>query len=182
MPSQADAKTTRPLAFDGLDLYYVDGTAVRRRRLPAGRPSTASAPNDDFEQAIPIGSELPARVVSRIGYAGSQPGEPVHEDLDSTVWFAFTPQQSETVYIEFLDYGFAYNVFTGSSISTLTPLLEWSRGTAGECAYAVPVEAGRTYFVSVGTSTPNYETFVIKVNRTLDRGLTVCGSPAPEAG
>lgn len=167
----------RRMRAAGLDvdaLYYATERGIHRQPLPRAG-STAPPPNDDFADATPIRAPLPLEMFGRTGYATLQAGEPTFEGSGQTVWYAIRAKRTERLYLD-MTYGWAYNVFAGSAVDALTPLLKWSFGTSGECTRELSVQGGQTYWLSVGsggwTKAPNFRPFVIRISRRAH--LPVC--------
>jgi hypothetical protein len=162
--------TVDALAVEGRRLFYSDGTALRSHTLPAS-PSLDPPANDDFDHAAPLTADAPFTVSGRIGSATVQPGEPL-ADSKHTVWYAYRPKTSGTVYVtagggcaqraDLCGNQGKYGVYTGTRVDALTPIPtlpgrpRWTE---------VDAVAGETYWISVATflPAPNYEPFLVKV-------------------
>lgn len=164
----------RAAAIDQDALYYATERGIHRQPLPRAG-STAPPANDAFADATPISAPLPVEVFGRTGYATLQAGEPTFEGSRRTVWYAIRAERTETLYLD-MTYGWAYNVFAGPAVDALTPQLKWSLGTSGECSRALSVQAGQSYWLSVGaggwTTAPNFRPFVIRIGRSSQ--LPIC--------
>jgi hypothetical protein len=150
------------VAIDGRSLYYATETAIYRHRL-AARGTTKPPANDDFADATFLGSRFPLHATGRIGHATRQRRDPRFEvdgyrpALDRTVWYAFRPSRSGTVYR-----GGTGTVFTRSRRGSLRRVREHTT----DRGWRFSVEAGRKYWVMVGGGPePNYQPFTIDFRR-----------------
>lgn len=158
LPFTPKTAAVGPLVVDGRRVFYSDGTTLRLQTVPA-KPSFDRPPNDDFESAEQLPAEAPFTATGRVAYATVQPGEPL-ADAKHTVWYAFRPTTSGTVYVS-VDGGaiwdfekhhyvatFRYGVYTGTSRESLTQIPFTGRSVR------VDAEAGRTYWIAVGAPVP----------------------------
>ena len=152
----APAVRMRAVAIDGRSLYYATDAGIYRHRLPA-HGTTKPPANDDFAQATFLGSRFPLHATGRIGHATAQRRDPRIEPFEGaprvafhrTVWYAFRPTRSGTVYRR----GVGYE-FTRSRRGNLRRVREH----ATRYGWRFSVEAGRKYWVMVGSgSDPNYQ-------------------------
>jgi hypothetical protein len=169
LPFTPETVSVRALGVDAGRLVYAGGKLIKAHQLPA-QPSFDPPANDDFEQAEVLPTRLPFRVSGRIGYATRQPGEPTAIapgepqpwNLSRTVWYAFRPTSSGTVYVGSTAYSlgrYTYGVFTGSSIDSLTQIPPDARGTKFDA------EAGQTYWIAVNAESeePDYRPFYLSI-------------------
>jgi hypothetical protein len=133
------------VAVDGRWLYHTAADGIRRQLVPR-EPSTGVPANDDFEAATPLVGDPPISVTVTLGYATSQPGEPYYDSRMGTIWYAFRPATTQTVWI-----GKEWPlVFAGAGLRSLT--------SAGEVASEQPgwvrldAVAGTTYWVRLACS------------------------------
>lgn len=130
-------------------------------------------PNDNFAGAIavPVGTSLTGSNRA----ATVESGEPSCSCVGRTVWYRFTPSQSEDVTItthvgDTLDATLA--VYTGASLSSLIELDSAdSNSRGGPETITVPATAGQTYFVQLGGHSGTYG----------DYRLVISGPSAPAA-
>ena len=109
--------------------------------------------NDDFSGAAAIGA-LPYSDVTNLASASVESGEPVppcaiyYGPITNTTWYAFTPGQTQTVTarIGFAQISAVVAAYTGSGVSSLTPV---GCGVFGNTA-TFRANAGVTYYFQVG--------------------------------
>lgn len=159
LPFARRQQSVRTFTVNADRLVYASGSRIRARRLPR-KPSVEPPPNDDFEHAQVLTGRLPLRVAARFGSATRQPGEPaVRGPYDSaprsprrTIWFAYRPASSGTVWVSTDNpYGsgpVTYGVFTGPRLGDLTLIPAGARGTE------VHAEAGKTYWIAAASDSP----------------------------
>ena len=108
------------------------------------------APNDDFADANPV-PDLPYSETTTTNGATRETDEPFGTCLsstDETLWWAFTPSETQTVSVSARgDMVFYAAVYTGSSLSNLSQVACGSFDLASFLA-----EAGQTYFIQVGSA------------------------------
>jgi hypothetical protein len=178
-PFTPETTKVQAIGVDDGRVFYADGRTLRRHALPA-QPSFAPPPNDDFEQAQQLSGDAPLSATGNVAYATVQPGEPL-ADTEHTVWYAFRPATSGTVYVT-VDGACPYNppgpacggtyqfgVYTGSNRDALTQIpLSQGPGDGGRVYTRVDAVAGQTYWISVGSPAPvpKYEPFTVHVSST----------------
>jgi hypothetical protein len=151
------------VAVDGRWLVYTNGRKVLRHRLPA-KPSYAPPANDDFEHAAGLPTDAPATVSGRVANATRQPGEPPLGGATRTVWYAYRPTVSRTVYVKLEPFGlWSWDVFTGSSFDDLT---EVPRDPSSGQFTRIDAVAGHTYWIAVGTREPSFQPFRVNLTWT----------------
>ena len=110
--------------------------------------------NDDFTEAVSLGSDLSLSVAGTNINATQQVGEPVHDDnyCDPSVWYSWTAPASggvtlDTTGSEMLT---SVGVYTGSSLGALTraPMTRVRVGTNADLRF-LRVQAGVTYRIAV---------------------------------
>jgi hypothetical protein len=173
-----ETSTVGALAVDGRRLFYADGKTLRSHKLPA-KPFTGPPPNDNFEQAEELSGAPPLSPTGRIAHATAQSGEPL-ADTKHTVWYAFRPTTSGTVYVslpnscpagpEFCEWDLRYGVYTGTSRSTLTQIPPSDNGTVSpqDDYTRVDAVAGKTYWISVGSprDEPRFDPFRLHIDKS----------------
>ncbi len=122
---------------------------------PPPPPPVAVSGNDAFADGWIIPPPLP--FVGEQSTVGSteETGEPAPcGGIASTVWFSFTPDESETVIIDTVGSGFdtVLAVYTGSAVDALTPIAcnDDFPGLFFQSRISFPVTAGTTYHVQAG--------------------------------
>ncbi|HWQ93757.1 MAG TPA: Ig-like domain-containing protein, partial [Clostridia bacterium] len=111
--------------------------------------------NDDFAAATPIPNTHTNTTISGSNYwATSEPGEPY--PAMKTVWWRWTAPASGQVSLTTT--GSSFLVCTGSSISTMFPLVIASQGAVVQ----FKVEAGTTYHISLGET--GYGNFMLNMS------------------
>jgi hypothetical protein len=170
LPFKPKTEKVGALTIDGRRVFYANDTTLRRGTLPS-KPSFAPPPNDDFEHAKELPAEAPFTATGRVAYATVQPGEPL-ADAKHTVWYAFRPATSGTVYVKV--YGreaiydfehsglvgtFVSGVYTGTSRKNLTEI------SSNESSVRVDAVAGETYWIAVASPVPEpyYKPFTLWV-------------------
>jgi hypothetical protein len=134
-------------------------------------PLPATNGNDNFANRV----TLPGNTVSAIGYnieATREALEPVNT-AERTIWWSWTSQNTGVAVIDFVGSSFLsrlyVSVWTGSSLSALSQTSLSASGTY----VTMPVSAGTTYHVAVGSTSTSYGGSVV---------MTVTGAEAvPEA-
>jgi hypothetical protein len=123
--------------------------------------AAADAPdNDDFADAIPLSSALPISQSGSNSEATKEAGEPDHagDTGGHSVWYSWTPSSSGPVGVKAGScFGLeaVVGVYTGSSVSALTPVASSVSPTSGGCFSfeTAPAEfealAGTTYWIAV---------------------------------
>jgi hypothetical protein len=171
-PFRPETKTLRTVVVDQRRVFYADDTTLRRHALSA-KPSFDPPRNDDFNDAQLLSQGPPFSLTGRVAYATVQPGEPLAK-TKHTVWYAYRPTQSGTVYVTVSPAcrtppnncgGLPrFGVYTGTSPGTLTEIPQ-SGGPYSSRYTRVDAVAGHTYWISVGSPLPepNYERFTLFV-------------------
>jgi hypothetical protein len=164
LPFTPETTSVRALTVEAGRLVYAGGKVIKAHQLPS-TPSTDPPANDNFEQAEMLPTAVPFTINGRIGYGTRQAGEPALNGATRTVWYAFRPTSTGTVYVSAEgDFTLSYGVFTGSSVGTLTQI------PPGDTATQVQAEAGKTYWIAIGSlgigsdsTEPNYRPFFLTV-------------------
>lgn len=157
---QATAATTYQIAVSG-----VSGIGSFTLSFPGLVPTPV---NDAFASRITV-STGPAQIPGTTQGATKQSGEPNHAGVvgGRSVWWSFTPTVTgECIIVINSSIGFwpAIGVYTGSSVSSLTPVASASSGPRA----VIPVVAGTTYHVAVDTSNVSaFGTFLLTINNPL---------------
>lgn len=164
LPFTWETKSVGAMAVDADRLVYAGEAVIKAHRLPS-KPSVAPPANDDFEHAQALPTKLPYRISVRIGRAKRQRGEPAvtgpygqePSTPNRTVWYAFRPTASGTVWVS-SDYHME-GVFTGSNLEDLTQTPPGMRATE------VHAEAGKTYWIAVtlDSEEPAYQPFYLTI-------------------
>jgi hypothetical protein len=121
--------------------------------LPVAPAMAAQPSNDDFAAARTV-TGVPYSDTVEVTGATLETGEPVSSCRETgapsgTVWYAFTPTETTTVKIaRTADFESILAVYTGSSLSTLT---ETTCQFSQYQALSLPVTAGQTYYLQIGT-------------------------------
>jgi hypothetical protein len=169
-------KTTklRTMTVDSRRVFYADDKALRSHRLPA-KPSFAPPPNDDFSDARELAGDAPLSSTGRVAYATVQADEPLSR-TNHTVWWAYRPTTSGTVYVTVSPGCFTtpdncgglpqFGVYTGSGLGELEELRQ-SGGPYSPRYTRIDAVAGKTYWIAVGSPLPepNYEPFDVQIDR-----------------
>ena len=170
-PFTPETKTVRAVAVDDRRVFYAGGKTLRRHALPA-TPSFDPPRNDNFESALELSGDPPRSATGRVAYATVQPGEPL-ADTKHTVWYAYRPATSGTVYVT-VSPGctsppncgglFTFGVYTGTSPGALTEMPQ-SGGPYSPRYTRIDAVAGHTYWISVGSPLPEpkYEPFEVHI-------------------
>jgi subtilisin family serine protease len=130
-------------------------------RLPVSVTLRLLAPiavNNPFAQALEIGSDV-GQFDFDLANSDTETGEPAHGGFppNETIWWRYTPQQSGF-------FSFSVNAnfnpviaaYTGTNLSDLTALdsdFDDGDGSAKLAGISIPVEAGTTYHIAVGSLT-----------------------------
>jgi hypothetical protein len=172
-PFTPETKTLHAVAVDDRRIFYSDDKTLRRHALPA-TPSFDPPPNDNFENAQQVSGDPPRSATGTVAYATVQPGEPL-SDTKQTVWYAYRPTRSVTVYVtvspacaaqqtQYCRGQARFGVYTGTSPGTLTELPQTADGYSARYT-RIDALAGQTYWISVGSPTPaNYEPFDVHID------------------
>ncbi|HET9185649.1 MAG TPA: hypothetical protein VFN82_05845, partial [Solirubrobacterales bacterium] len=119
---------------------------------------TPAPANDQFADATELSPELPEYSYGSNRYATKEAGEPDHagDPGGASVWYAWTPESSGTVEVSVCTY---YEiepllaVYTGSTLTGLTPVVGTYRGADPTCVggerLLFQAEAGVTYRIAV---------------------------------
>jgi hypothetical protein len=172
-PFTPETTTLRAVVVDDRRVFYADGKTLRSHPLPA-TPSFDGPPNDNFENAQQLSGDAPLSATGRVAYATVQPGEPL-ADTKHTVWYAYRPTKSGTVYVTVSgacttppqNCGglFRFGVYTGTSPGTLTEIPQSGRAYSPRYT-PIDAVAGQTYWISVGSPIPEpkHESFTLHVD------------------
>jgi hypothetical protein len=169
-----ETTTMRTFAVDVRRVFYADDATLRRHTLPR-KPSVARPRNDDFKKAQQLSGDAPVSATGVLAHATYQRGEPLRH-THHTVWYAYRPTKSGTVYVTVSDSCSSptrdcggsnrFGVYTGKSPSKLK-LLPPTGGPYSPNYTRVDAVAGKTYWISVGTRLPEkYEPFTVRVDLT----------------
>ena len=127
--------------------------------------------NDDFAAARTV-TGVPYTDIADVTGATLETGEPVSSCRETaapsgTVWYAFTPAATSTVKIS-RTAGFEsiLAVYTGGSLTTLT---ETACQSSQIQALSLPVTAGQTYFLQIGTFFDQTGTLQLDITRIRTR-------------
>jgi hypothetical protein len=156
---------TGTMTVDDPFAYYANDTTIRRHRLPA-TPSDPQPPNDNFDNAIPLSGDPPLTVTGVLGGSTIEPAETAFTPAGTpnrTVWYAFHPTTTGLISVSVTGiYAMSLAFYTGPSINSLTFILPSHPGVA------VPVAAGHTYWIQVGTRSaiPDFRTFTLTLRPT----------------
>ena len=167
-----DTTTLRTFAVDERRVFYADEATLRRHSLPR-TPSFARPRNDNFKNAQRLSGDAPLSATGRLAHATIQRGEPLRH-THHTVWYAYRPTKSGTVYVTVSDSCSSptrdcggsnrFGVYTGKSPSKLK-LLPPTGGAYNQNYTRIDAVAGKTYWISVGTRLPEkYEPFTVRVD------------------
>jgi hypothetical protein len=169
-----ETTTMRTFAVDVRRVFYADDATLRRHTLPR-KPSVARPRNDDFKKAQQLSGDAPVSATGRLAHATIQGKEPLRL-TKHTVWYAYRPTKSGTVYVtvpgscrtatRYCGGSNRFGVYTGKSPSKLK-LLPPTGGPYSPNYTRVDAVAGKTYWISVGTRLPEkYEPFTVRVDLT----------------
>ncbi|MBW3662014.1 MAG: tandem-95 repeat protein [Actinobacteria bacterium] len=113
--------------------------------------------NDAFAYAASVGPAIPTSVSADTVGATTEPDEPLHCDMDATLWYAFTPSTSGVVVIDTVGSGFdtVLAVFDGDPFagdpSAPTHLIDCNDDFHDlQSQVTVEVTSGTTYRIQVG--------------------------------
>jgi hypothetical protein len=171
-PFRPETKTLRTVVVDDRRVFYADDKTLRRHALPAA-PSFRPPSNDDFNSAQRLFGGAPLSASGTLAYATVQPGEPLAE-TKHTVWYAFRPTKSGTVYVTVSPSCSTppnncgglprFGVYTGTSPGALTEIRK-SGGPYSPRYTRIDAVAGKTYWISVGSPLPEprHEPFDIHI-------------------
>ena len=121
-------------------------------------------PNDDFANALNLGSQLPLTLLGRNTHAGAEAGEPTHRGFNNpvaSVWFRWTAPATGPMVIDACDADFptAVGLYTGAAVDDLTPVLksDMDMGEREQCdpgpshngRVSFPAIAGQSYWIAV---------------------------------
>ncbi|MCH8929805.1 MAG: PPC domain-containing protein, partial [Proteobacteria bacterium] len=120
---------------------------------PPPTPAVAVSGNDAFADGWIISPPLPFFGEQSTVGSTEETGEPsLCGAMGSTVWFRFTPDESETLIIDTVgsDFDTVLAAFTGSAVDALSPVA-CNDDTGGlQSQISFPVTAGTTYHVQAG--------------------------------
>jgi hypothetical protein len=139
--------------------------------------------NDNFADALDLGSSSPTTVAGDNYYATSEDGEnnAAATPVEHSVWYRWTAPQSKAYFVDGCSsaaaaYRFAVNVYDGSgaAVDELVRPSGASVGCGDDAPYArtyFRAEAGSTYFIQAGN---------VESRSALDFTLSIDEVPAPE--
>ena len=144
----------RPLARNG-SRALVACSLVLGLTILAGATSAAAAPppNDDFANAVDLGSATSGGPVAGTNTEASlESGEPLHGGVvgGHSLWYVW--HAPGTASFQFsasgLGAGTVLAVYTGSSVGSLTPVVANEHGTPSSVCFT-PSAAGDTYYIAI---------------------------------
>jgi PKD repeat protein len=132
--------------------------------VSAAPAALAQPGNDDFANAVAI-TALPASRTVDLTSATMEPSEPApscfYYQAQSTAWYSFTPDTTESVTVRIAQYGAFAAVYTGASLATLNAV-------ACNSYYYQPAvfraEANTTYYIQVGASCCGVESATLSLD------------------
>jgi Ca2+-binding RTX toxin-like protein len=149
--------------------------------LAVASPVFAAPPPNDAFAAAQVVPSLPFEHALSTTEATTEPSEPEPPCtgfIERTVWYSFTPASDEVIGVDTRgsDFDTIVSVYTGSSLSELTPVACSDDETTLQARVVFAAEGGRTYYIQAG----GYEGGNLRIAfREVDAG-TIAGTVTEE--
>jgi hypothetical protein len=149
--------------------YSYHGPFTLRWGPAADDPTPAPPPNDDFGDALDLGSTPQGRVAATNQWATTEAGEPDSPgwaEVDSTVWFRWTAPASRLTTIGTPDHYSATRIWTGTSLGQLTYVAPTYWGEPDRRPTFEAVQ-GTTYWIQMGGTYSHGSAFDLTWDQTV---------------